>query len=92
MKIWRTNHFDIPASIKASHRLYKDRPDLLTCVYAKVSYVNHDCDGNTGYSFTKELDIVFVAIRDISVGEEITHSYFGHRFMNLCRSAEGTHS
>lgn len=65
VQIWNTNQFHMP------HDLH------VGCVYAKASMVNHGCDPNADYTFTKEKHIVITSTRDIGEGEEVTISYVG---------------
>jgi hypothetical protein len=77
MQRWDTNSFEILPSVVAASPDYKSYHGRITCIYAKASYMNHACDPNTTYKYTKELDLVFIATRDIPQGEEITHTYLG---------------
>jgi hypothetical protein len=75
MRIWDTNHFDISRKIQDISTAYSSETKSISCVYAVASYINHACNGNSTYGLTKNLDIVFLANRNISRGEEITHCY-----------------
>lgn len=45
------------------------------CVYDHDLRINHNCEGNARYEFTKEFHIVFFADRDIEKGQKVTHPY-----------------
>jgi hypothetical protein len=75
MRLWDTNQFEIPREIQDISTAYSTEEKSISCVYAVASYINHACNSNSSYGFTKDLDIVFFAQRNISRGEEITHSY-----------------
>ncbi|KAE9978590.1 hypothetical protein EG328_001411 [Venturia inaequalis] len=65
IQIWNTNQFNIPHELN------------IGCLYAKASLMNHSCEPNADYTFTKEKHIVITTTRDIEEGEEVAISYVG---------------
>lgn len=77
-RIFKTNSFLIPGKIQElSPQEYLEESDDLHRLYAKALYINHSCEPNAFYRFSKDLTFVLFALRNVAPNEEITVSYMG---------------